>query len=1376
MKKLISIILAISIVFGFAVPVSAMSGEGTELNPYMISTPAELMAISDNLSAHYKLANDIDMSDVYDYKPIGNAADGAFTGSLDGSGFTIKNLTIDLPGEKYTGLFGYNEGKIINLSLSNANITGGRYTGGIAGYSGTKGMIGSCSVSGAVSAKNALIECCAGGIAGSYSGPQMNNCVSNTNVSATGDETNNYISYAGGITGILKSNISNVSSSGKTSVINNFISNNNIYVSVYIGGVSGLFEGSAANCNSTSEVVNNFKRAYTSTSHTAFTGGLFGRTNGDTQVIGCDFSGKIYGNSYYTGGLIGSARGNSIKLESSNNFSNLNDGYYAGGMIAESMSSLYAENCNNYGSINGEYSGGIIGNISGNSTNNLISDCHNFGTNKSETCTGGIVAHISQGVTEIKNCSNRNTINSTYYCGGIVGVNDSTANKIYISNCHNEGDVFSSVSYCGGILGRSYATANLSCCFNLGTVSGDLQVGGIIGYGGTLSVNECYNSGAIISFGDGNNSYAGGIIGYGSSVTIKHCYNTGYSNGYHGSSGIISNSYKKPTVKNSYSAGNVVSKYGRASQIYPDSSISLENVYYLSTAYTYSNSLVYKHGTELSDSQMKEQSSFGWDFENIWHMDPNMNNGYPMLRCFAEEQYAMDISYSNLVVGDTITLTPYHNGVPVEAVSWISSDGSVAGVSSNGVVTANNAGSTTITATTAYGHKINSCISVVESSGGYNVNNTKINVGDHASVALLPKNNSSNDYIVKCESNDPSIASIDSPYGYPPVYSTGVSVKGVSMGECTITATSYLGEVISFNVTVTSKATSIKFSSTSTTVNRGKTKTLEPTVTPSPTQSTLTWSSSDESIATVDQNGVITGVSCGQAVITVQTDNGYSATCTVTVNVPAETLTMEQSSITVTKGYTDKVVAVPDPVDTTDTITYSTSSSTYVSVNSSTGVISGNKAGTATITATASSGAKAYCTVTVVEAETPVTGITLEPSVLNIHIGELYTLSPTVLPSGATNKQLVWSVSDSSIATVNQTGVVKGISNGTTVVTATTVDGGYSVSCTVNVVIDVSSISLNIHQSNLSIGSSVQLEATVLPENATDKTVKWISADETVASVDSTGLVTARKAGGVLITASVSGGEYTDTCYVKVSGLSANAGTNAVVDTQSSYIYGIDAGLDQIDDYVVILDSTCSLEYDTLTGDIGTGSLANLVRDGEIVDSYTVILFGDVNGDGWYDGEDAFLVNLITEGLLTKENIPDYMWTAADCNHDGLINEVDVDLLMGAGVKRNDIEQNVPQTELVTQTAYIEYASIIDQSAGMSTGIIPEPDTDDIVEDTTVPEISEDVEPNEGTTTENENSDVQPDEPVEKTDIEVIFANIFEFIKKILSFIFSFII
>lgn len=145
---------------------------------------------------------------------------------------------------------------------------------------------------------------------------------------------------------------------------------------------------------------------------------------------------------------------------------------------------------------------------------------------------------------------------------------------------------------------------------------------------------------------------------------------------------------------------------------------------------------------------------------------------------------------------------------------------------------------------------------------------------------------------------------------------------------------------------------------------------------------------------------------------------------------------------------------------------------------------------------------------------------------LNIHIGELYTLSPT---------------SDSSIATVNQTGVVKGISNGTTVVTATTIDGGYSVSCAVNVVIDVSSISLNIHQSNLSIGSLVQLEATVLPENATDKTVKRISADETVASVDSTGLVTARKAGGVLITASVSGGEYTDTCYVKVSGLSANA-------------------------------------------------------------------------------------------------------------------------------------------------------------------------------------------------------------------------------------------
>ena len=116
------------------------------------------------------------------------------------------------------------------------------------------------------------------------------------------------------------------------------------------------------------------------------------------------------------------------------------------------------------------------------------------------------------------------------------------------------------------------------------------------------------------------------------------------------------------------------------------------------------------------------------------------------------------------------------------------------------------------------------------------------------------------------------------------------------------------------------------------------------------------------------------------------------------------------------------------------------------------------------------------------------------------------------------------------------------------------------------------------------------------------------------------------------------------------------------------------------------------------------------------------------------------------------------MWKAADCNHDGVINEADVDLLMGAGLRKNDIAQNVAQAELETQATYIEYVSLIDQSAYLNSDFTPDTDNSEQV---TNPETNETI---------------KLDALVEETDVEAIFTNIFEFIKKILSFVFMFIV
>ncbi len=163
------------------------------------------------------------------------------------------------------------------------------------------------------------------------------------------------------------------------------------------------------------------------------------------------------------------------------------------------------------------------------------------------------------------------------------------------------------------------------------------------------------------------------------------------------------------------------------------------------------------------------------------------------------------------------------------------------------------------------------------------------------------------------------------------------------------------------------------------------------------------------------------------------------------------------------------------------------------------------------------------------------------------------------------------------------------------------------------------------------------------------------------------------------------------------------ADNGAVIDYADRYIYGLRAGIDSLEGYVRFSDDACNMKYELTKNGFGTGLKAIMLYENEVFAEYTVIIFGDVNGDGWYDADDAFLVNLMVNGLIQKDKLPSYMLMAADCNHDGVINELDVELLIGAGVRKNDIDQNATQAELATQTAYIEYVSLVSQSADIDT-------------------------------------------------------------------------
>ena len=162
-----------------------------------------------------------------------------------------------------------------------------------------------------------------------------------------------------------------------------------------------------------------------------------------------------------------------------------------------------------------------------------------------------------------------------------------------------------------------------------------------------------------------------------------------------------------------------------------------------------------------------------------------------------------------------------------------------------------------------------------------------------------------------------------------------------------------------------------------------------------------------------------------------------------------------------------------------------------------------------------------------------VTGITVNPTSLSLVEGETGNLTATISPADADDKTVVWDSSDKSIASV-ENGTVTALKAGSASITARSVDGGFTASCSVSVVaktIDVASISLSKEELTLTEGDSETITATVKPDDATDKTVTWTSSDPAVATVDG-GKIEAVKEGVATITAKA--GDKTATCKVTV--------------------------------------------------------------------------------------------------------------------------------------------------------------------------------------------------------------------------------------------------
>jgi uncharacterized protein YjdB len=237
--------------------------------------------------------------------------------------------------------------------------------------------------------------------------------------------------------------------------------------------------------------------------------------------------------------------------------------------------------------------------------------------------------------------------------------------------------------------------------------------------------------------------------------------------------------------------------------------------------------------------------------------------------------------------------------------------------------------------------------------------------------------------------------------------------------------------------------TSVAVNPSTASVGVGDTTRLSAAILPAnATNQKVVWSSSNTSVVSVDGTGLVRGVSPGTATITVTTNESQkTASSTVTAaNIAVSGVTVTPTASVGVNNSTTLVAAVQPANATNKTLTWSTSDAGIVSVSQS-GVLTGLSPGTATVTVTTQDGAKTASSVVTVS-NVLITSVTLSKSAATVGVGDTTSIKATIAPVNASNKTVVWSSSNPSVATVNATGIVTAVAVGNATINATAQDAG----------------------------------------------------------------------------------------------------------------------------------------------------------------------------------------------------------------------------------------------------------------------------------------------------------------------------------------------
>lgn len=454
--------------------------------------------------------------------------------------------------------------------------------------------------------------------------------------------------------------------------------------------------------------------------------------------------------------------------------------------------------------------------------------------------------------------------------------------------------------------------------------------------------------------------------------------------------------------------------------------------------------------------------------------------------------------------------------------TWRSFDESIVSVNGDGVITANEVGETYVTVTIPEGFTASIHIKVIDKSTGIQLSQEEygVTVGTTTLIGytLTPSNATTT---LTWKSLDETIATVNN----------GV-ITGVKVGSTYVVVTSADGYSATCKVKVSQFATGITLESSQYLVEMGTTQQIGYTFTPADATAALTWKCLDETVATVDANGVVTAVGVGNTYVVVTSSLGYSATCSIVVTQQPSSITLAKNEVIVNVGETYAVEYSLVPANSTmQTVTWTTQNAGVATVNE-TGKVTGVAKGTTFIIASLPNGYVTYLNVVVKQA---VKGVTLDATEKTIVKGESFTITPVFTPVEPSNTNMTWTSSNEGVAKVNAAGKVTGVSGGVAIITGTTEDGGYTAICTVTVTEKVTTVSLNHSSYRLVKGKTVKLKATVTSNTATNPKVKWTTSKKKIATVTSTGLVKGKKVGTCVIKATATdGSKKSAKCTIRV--------------------------------------------------------------------------------------------------------------------------------------------------------------------------------------------------------------------------------------------------